>query len=314
MMGHDRRRYGRANVKARIGIAAAVLAGGGAIGVVALASSHGASPTAQTAGYSARYSSTGGAWSQLNTALTSWGRSTTTSYNAFASMGTTNYTQATQQGRTFVSQRGVVVLATNRFIILQSANGGLHLWLTSGNTAFQNVSNTQTGTGALTGSTSATTTAMTQGNLIPASTVMAGSPMLVNSMLAPQMAAQTVTVQVAGTNLTVTVTVRQNTATVSQTATPSWNGTSSWRPFTWTQNPWMTATTGMTTTNLARGDLALIAGFRSHNLLHAQVVLFTPMTTSMVGTGSGTGTVCPTTPVGTTPSVSSTAGSSGTHS
>jgi hypothetical protein len=320
MMGHDRRRYGRANVKARIGIAAAVLAGGGAIGVVALASSHGASPSAQTAGYSARYSSTGGAWSQLNTALTSWGRSTTTSYNALASLGTTNYTQVTQNNRTFVQQRGVVVLATNRFIILQSANGALHLWLTSGNTAFQNVSNTQTGTGALTGSTSATTTAMNQGNLIPASTVMAGSPMLVNTMLAPQMAAQTVTVQVAGTNLTVTVTVKQNTATVSQTSTMPWAGNPMWRPTRWTQNPWLTATTGMTTTNLARGDLALIAGFRTHNLLHAQVVLFTPMTTSMVGTGTGTGTgtLCPTTPattpVGTTPAVSSTAGSSGTHS
>jgi hypothetical protein len=314
MMGHDRRRYGRANVKARIGIAAAVLAGGGAIGVAAIASSHGASPTAQTAGYSARYSSTGSSWGLLNTAMSNWGRSTQTSYNALTSLGQSTYTQTTQHGKTFVQQRGAVVLATNKFIILQSANGGLHLWLTSGNTAFQNVSSTSSGTSAMTGSRTATTTAMNTGNLIPASTVMAGSPLTVGSMLAPSMAAQTVTVKVGGTNLTVTVTVRQNTATVSQTATTPWNGNPSWNPARWTMNPWTTASTGTTTTSLARGDLALIAGFRTHNMLHAQVVLFTPMTSSMVSTGTGTGTVCPTTSVGTTPSVSSTAGSSGTHS
>jgi len=312
-MGHDRRRYGRANVKVRIGIAAAVLAGGGAIGVAAIASSHGASPTAQTAGYSARYSATGGTWNQLNTAFSSWGRSTQTSYNALTSLGQSTYMQATQHNRTFVEQRGAVVLATNKFIILQSANGGLHLWLTSGKTAFQNVSSTSSGTGAMTGSMSATSTAMTTGNLIPASTVMAGSPMTVGSMLAPSMAAQTVTVQVAGTNLTVTVTIKQNTATVSQTATLPQNGNPVWNPTRWTMNPWTTASTGMATTSLARGDLALIAGFRTHNLLHAQIVLFTPMTTSMVGTG----TTCPTTPTQTptstpVPAPTGTA-TSGTH-
>src|SRR5581483_8548120 len=124
MMGHDRRRYGRANAKARIGIAAAVLAGGGAIAAVAVASSHGASPAAQTAGYSARYSSTGGgSWSLLNTAMSNLGRSTQTSYNALTSLGQSTYMQATQHNRTFVEQRGAVVLATNKFIILQSANG-----------------------------------------------------------------------------------------------------------------------------------------------------------------------------------------------
>src|SRR5581483_6920426 len=283
---------------------------------VAVASSHGASPAAQTAGYSARYSSTGGgSWSLLNTAMSNWGRSTQTSYNALTSLGQSTYMQATQHNRTFVEQRGAVVLATNKFIILQSANGGLHLWLTSGNTAFQNVSNTSSGTGAMTGSMSATNTAMTTGNLIPASTVMAGGPMTVGSMLAPSMAAQTVTVQVAGTNLTVKVTVTQNTATVSQTSSLPWNGMPTWQPTRWTMNPWTTASTGMATTSLARGDLALIAGFRTHNLLHAQIVLFTPMTSSMVS--SGTGTNCPTTTPTTsaTPTMGATpTASSGTHS
>jgi hypothetical protein len=143
--------------------------------------------------------------------------------------------------------------------------------------------------------------------------------MTVSSMLTPTPAAQTVTVQVAGTNLTVKVTVVQNTATVSSTSTMPWNGNPGWHPSTWTTNPWTPATTAATTTSLARGDLALIAGFRSHNLLHAQIVLFTPMTSSMVG---GTGTSCPTTGTGTGTGstgtgtgtgTGSTTGSSGTH-
>ena len=314
MMGRDRR-YGRPNLKARVGIVTAVVVGGGAIGVAVAASSHGASPAAQTAGYSARYAGYGNTWSQLNTAMTSWGHATQTSYSALASMGASTYTQATAHGKTFVEQRGAVVLATNKFVILQSANGGLHLWLTSGNTAFQNVSSTSSGTGAMIGSTSATTTAMTTGNMAPASTVMVGSPVAVSSMLTPTPAPQTVTVQVAGTGLTVTVTIKQNTATVSQTATMPWSGNPWAQRSSWTTSAWTTASMTGTMTSLARGDLALIAGFRTHNLLHAQLVLFTPMTSSMTGTGTGTGTTCPTTTTpttGTTPTVTPT-GTSGTH-
>src|SRR6185437_6734191 len=109
--------------------------------------------------------------------------------------------QGMHKHKMVAAQRGIVVLATRKFLIVQSANGSLHLWLLSGNTQFQNVSATQ----ALTASTSAAQQAMTSGNMLPATTLLAGSPTTAASMLTPTPAAQTVTVQVANTALTVTV-------------------------------------------------------------------------------------------------------------
>jgi len=170
-----------------------------------------------------------------------------------------------------------VVLATRQFLIVQSANGSLHLWLLSGNTQFQNVSATTAGMQALTASTSAAQQAMTSGNMLPATTLLAGSPTTAASMLTPTPAAQTVTVQVANTALTVTVTVTRTMATVSQTATTPLNGMPSWSPVTFTQNAWMTRN------RVARGDLVLVVGTRSHWTLKAQLVLFAPLTTADVG-------------------------------
>ena len=41
------------------------------------------------------------------------------------------------------------------------------------------------------------------------------------------------------------------------------------------------------TNSVARGDLAVVVGTRSHGTLHAQLVLFSPLSTSAIG---GTGT------------------------
>jgi len=194
-----------------------------------------------------------------------------------------SYSQTSHQGKTLDIQRGIVVLATKKFIILQSANGSLHLWLVSGGTKFQNVSGTTAGTAALTASTSATQQAMQSGNMIPATTLLAGSPTTAAAMLTPTAVPQTVTVQVAGTDLTVTVTVTRSTAAVSQTATTPANAMPAPMMTSYTMNAWQTAN------SLARGDLAVIAGTRSHHLLHAQLVLFSPLTTSMVGGKTGSG-------------------------
>ena len=45
------------------------------------------------------------------------------------------FSQTTHQGKTLAVQRGIVVLATKKFLILQSSNGSLHLWLLSGSDA-----------------------------------------------------------------------------------------------------------------------------------------------------------------------------------
>jgi hypothetical protein len=223
--------------------------------------------------------------------MSSWGGSRQSSYSELARLTQARqFSQTTHQGKTLAVQRGIVVLATKKFLILQSSNGSLHLWLLAGTTKFQNVSSTTAGTQALTASTGATQQAMTSGNMIPATTLLAGSPTTAAAMLTPTAAPQTVTIQVANTNLTVTVTVTRSTATVSQTATTPLASMPAWSPTTFTQNAWMAMK------SVARGDLALVAGTRSHWTLHAQLVLFSPLSTGVVGGRSGLGTTTGTTP------------------
>ena len=284
MMARNRR-FGRnrsAVLKTGAGIATAAVLGGGAIAVAAMAAGgHPAGIVAAPAAHTARFANEG---TMLAAALADWNSSKQGSYSQLAQMTSTRgYSQTSHQGKTLDIQRGIVVLATNQFIILQSANGDLHLWLTSGATKFQNVSNTTAGTAALTASTSATQQAMVSGNMIPATTLLAGSPTTAAAMLTPSTAAQTVTVQVAGTDLTVTVTVTRSTAAVSQTATTPVNAMPAPMMTSYTMNAWQAAN------SLARGDLAVIVGTRSHQTLHAQLVLFSPLTTSVVGGTTGSG-------------------------
>src|SRR5208282_1832286 len=276
------RRYGKSSVKTRVGIATAVLVGG-AVAAAAVFASHGAAPAATSAAYASGYSSNEG--TMISSAMNSWSWSRQSSYLQLAQVTQARqFSQTTHQGKVLAVQRGIVVLATKKFLILRSANGSLHLWLLSGNTHFQNVSTTTAGTQALTANTSATRQAMTSGNMIPATTLMAGSPTTAAALLTPTPAAQTVTVQVANTNLTVTVTVTRNTATVNQTATTPVASMPTRSPITFTQNAWLPVS------GLARGDLALVVGMRSHWTLHAQLVLFTPLSTAVVGGSASTGT------------------------
>jgi len=260
--------------KTGAGLAAAAVLGGGAIAVAAVAGGHPAGIVAAPAAHTSRFASEG---TILAAALTDWNSSKQASYAQLAQTSARGYSQTSHRGKTLDIQRGIVVLATNQFIILQSANGSLHLWLITGATRFQNVSASTAGTAALTANTAATQQAMQSGNMIPATTLLAGSPTTAAAMLTPSTATQTVTVQVAGTDLTVTVTVTRTTAAVSQTATTPVNAMPAPMMTSFTMNAWQP------TNALARGDLAVIAGTRSHHTLHAQLVLFTPLTTSMVG-------------------------------
>ena len=276
-------RYGKSHVKTRIGIATAILVGGAVAAGAALAANHGAAATVTSAAaYSSRAGNEG---TILSSAMSSWNGSRQSSYAQLSRLTQARqFSQADHKGKTVAIQRGIVVLATKKFLILRSANGSLHLWLLSAGTKFQNVSNTMAGTKALTASTSAAQQAMSSGNMIPATSLLAGSPTTAAAMLTPTPAAQTVTVQVANTNLTVTVTVTRTTATVRQTATMPQAAMPTWNPVTFTQNAWQATHT------LARGDLALVVGTRSHWTLHARLVLFTPLSTATVGGMAGAGT------------------------
>jgi len=213
------RRYGKSPVRTRVGIATAILAGGAVAAGVVLAANHGAAATATSAAYSSHAGNEG---SILSSAMSNWSGSRQASYAQLARLTQARqFSQANHNGKTVAIQRGIVVLATKKFLILQSANGSLHLWLLSGGTRFQNVSNTMAGTAALTASTSAAQQAMASGNMIPATSLLAGSPTTAAAMLTPTPAAQTVTVQVANTNLTVTVTVTRSMATPGRARTRS---------------------------------------------------------------------------------------------
>jgi hypothetical protein len=275
---HDRKSR-QAAVKTRIGIAAAVLAGSGSIAAVAIAAAnHGAVTVARPAAYAARFGNEG---TTLSSVLNEWGqstRSTQAAYSALAGLTQARqFSQAAHGGQTLDVQRGIVVLATKKFIILQSARGSLHLWLLSAGTHFRNVSDTTAGTAALTASSSATQQAMSSGNMIPATTLLAGSPTVAAALLTQAPAAQTVSVHVANTNLTVTVTVTRSMATITQTATTPLNAMPASSPVTYMQDAWQA------THSLARGDLAVVAGFRSRWTLHAKLVLFSPLSTASVG-------------------------------
>jgi len=267
------RRYGKSHVKIRVGIATALLVGGAVAAGAALAANHGVAATATSAAYSSHAANEG---TVLSSAMSNWSGSRQASYAQLAQLTQARqFSQARHNHTTVAIQRGIVVLATKKFLILRSANGSLHLWLLSGATKFQNVSNTMAGTRALTASARAAQQAMSSGNMMPATSLLAGSPTT---------AAQTVTVQVANTNLTVTVTVTRSTATVSQTATMPQAAMPTRHPVTFTQSAWWA------THALARGDLALVVGTRSHWTLHARLVLFTPLSTAAVGGAAANGT------------------------
>jgi hypothetical protein len=280
------RRNRRAGVRARAGIATAVLAGTAAAASVAVAVNHGPANPAAPAAYTAHY---GNEASTLAAALNSWNWSRSRAYAKLAELTQARqFSEVKYHGTTLALQRGIVVLATKKFLILESSNRSLHLWLLSGHTKVQDVSASAAGTRALTASTSATRQAMASGNMLPATTLMAGSPATAAALLTPAPVAQTVTVQVANTDLTVTVTVTRNTATVSQTATTPATGSPTWHPVSYTQNAWHA------TASLARGELALVAGTRSHGTLHAQLVLFSPLSRSTVARPAATSAATPT--------------------
>ncbi len=276
------RRYGKTTVKTRVGIATAILVGGAVAAGAALAANHGATATATSAAFSSHAGTEG---TVLSSAMTNWNGSRQSSYAQLARLTQVRqFSQVRNDGKTLAVQRGIVVLATKKFLILRSSNGSLHLWLLSGKTKFQNVSHTMAGTRAMTASTSAAQQAMRSGNMIPATSLLAGSPTTAAAMLTPTPAAQTVTVQVANTTLTVTVTVTRNMATVHQTATMPQAAMPARSPVTFTQNAWRA------THALARGDLALVVGTRSHWTLHARLVLFAPLSTAAVGGKAAAGT------------------------
>jgi hypothetical protein len=308
MMGRNRRSpAGRrgSKLKARLGIATAVVVGGGAIGAVAVATtSHPSVTKAASAGYSSSYSYWGNQGNVLNAALSDYSWSQGRSMTMFSHMRNSSHLTQMWHGHSLLAfERGRVVLATKQFVLIRAANGTFNVWWLSHGTKVTNVAASRTGTTALTGSTAAATAAMA-GQMAPATAMVTGSTTAAQQVLAPT--APAVTVNIVGTGVTVSVTVTNNMATVQQGKT-------------WWRQPAMT-----TAAHLQRGDLVFIAGSRADWALHAKVILIEKAATTTV-----TPTVTPTTPattvaptatptVGTVPTPTTTSsvapGTGGTHS
>lgn len=236
------RRNRRANVKARVGIAAAVLIGGGAIGVtVVTASSHGAAnSTAQSAGFS---SSTPDKAS-LGTALVSaisllrnhQGKALTTLATQLSSV--TGFSEATVHHTTFAAQRGIVVSVKKGWVTVKSANGSKHSWWLGGTkvvsaassaTAMMALTGTGTATGTATAvaSPTATATAPAATTHLTARSIKAGATVLLVGVQAHHLLiAKLVVFAPAGTvttavTPTATPTASATTPAVTPTATPT---------------------------------------------------------------------------------------------
>jgi hypothetical protein len=338
MNSRNRRRNRQASMKARLGIAAAVLAGGGAAGVAVAASHSGpATQTVDNAGYVLNFHHTVSEQQALTSALNMWNSNQSRSLTTLAQMAPMRtFSQFTWHRTQFAAQRGVVVAATKKFIIVKSANGKLELWWLNHWTKQKNVTANPTGMVAMTGNNVAAHTAATTGNTAPMAATMAGSAAVVNQMAAPVTKPITITVN-TGTE-TITITITQTTATVAPTptttatgmaaptgmatatATPTTTatgtatgmGTATATPTTTatgtatgmatgtaTATPMATMTTMPTTTaarTVARGDLVFVVGFRSHGKLTAELILFSVPKTAVTTTPANTATVTTTAP------------------
>lgn len=161
MIGRNRRGDRRASWKMRVSIAAAVLAGGGAIGAVAIAANGGsASTAAQSAGYNYATgggNSGGGNWMSPQQGFTQVFTSTTVSVTNTISVihqiQPFSNTWNGWQGKTqFAAQRGIVVaVIPHKAVAVRSANGKVEWWGLTGGTKLINVGGNSMGIQALRG-------------------------------------------------------------------------------------------------------------------------------------------------------------------
>jgi len=270
MIDRNKRGIRGAGTTARLAVAAAVLVGGGAAGVVALAANHGGTAiatTAESAGYTRSFHHTISEQLALTEALLGWSTSPSRSLTELADMAPMRtFSQMEYRHSTLAVQRGIVLLATKKFLVVKSANGAIHLWWLSGATRVENVDSSATGMAAMTGSYPATNMAMSTGNMIPSVNVVAGSIGVVSQLTTPVAKPTTITINTGGE--VITITVASSTAAVTQPVTTQ-SVTTPQPTRTW-QSAWWTMR------GVQRGDLVLVAGTRTHGKLRAELVLFAP--------------------------------------
>ncbi len=136
----------RGSMRVRLAVAAAVLVGGGAAGVVAVNAGHGSSVAAESAGYSQTTGRTLSYTSAMSSAMNEWGRSQNTSLFTISHMKSVkNYWTQSWHHTTIFIQRGVVLAVSRGEFVVESANGTVEIWHVNNGTS--------TGMSAMTGGT-----------------------------------------------------------------------------------------------------------------------------------------------------------------
>jgi hypothetical protein len=140
------------STRVRVAVAATVLAGGGAAGIVALNAGHNSAATAESAGFIQHSSQPLSYSSAISSAMRTWDTSPSTSLRTLSHMQQiNNYWTQSWHHVTLFFQRGKVVATGRNEFAVRSANGKLEIWRTTGKTAVLNVGGTSTGMSAMTG-------------------------------------------------------------------------------------------------------------------------------------------------------------------
>lgn len=150
-----KRGISRTSMRVRLAVAAAVLAGGGAAGVVAVSASHsGGLANAESAGYFQTSGRTMSYTSALSSAVKGWNQSPSRSLMTISHMKpVTNYWTQSWHRATIFIQRGTVVAVGRGEFAVRSANGTTEIWHVNRGTETQNIGGTSTGMSAMTGGT-----------------------------------------------------------------------------------------------------------------------------------------------------------------
>lgn len=144
----------RASMRVRLAVAAAVLVGGGAAGVVALSASHGGPATAEQAGFTQTSGRTMSYTSALSSAVKGWNMSPSTSLMTISHMKPmANSWSRSWHSHILVIQRGTVVAVGRGEFAVQSRNGTIKVWHVTRTTRTKNVGGTSAGMSAMTGGT-----------------------------------------------------------------------------------------------------------------------------------------------------------------
>jgi hypothetical protein len=159
MIGRNKRGIRRATTRVRLAVAAAVLVGGGAVGVVALAANHGGDVSAQSAGYTRHTLSETQA---LSSAMNGWNKNPNQSIRTLTQMTPMRtFNMMPWHTHTIALQRGTVVAAVRDEFVIKSSNHQLELWYVNHGTKIVNVGSNPTGITAMTGGTMAMPSHMT---------------------------------------------------------------------------------------------------------------------------------------------------------